>query len=489
MVSFAKVGAWTSARTGADERSGGVERERARVASSAATNTITMARAREESHIRARLDYAHRAGKQFRWRVQLPLAATGIIGLLIAIVVGVFSVVYNGPILLSIALIMVGPSFLFLALSLTPVETYLVKLGISLCIVVEIFFAAIMQPLAAQMAPRRGLARAMVEASSSGQHPRRASTRLLARAESALPPMLRALGGDLLHAIFKVLDDADLPCVRLACKAFRDHSSPAQEKCRVAFLRTHALVVFAFERMPGFVPEATPPGAESDDDDDLEDDEPIPLLSLAASIGIVGVLAELVDNRQCELTADACAAAAGRGNLDALVWLRNRGCPWDKLTSQLAAFEGHLQVLRYAHEHGCPWDSWTCQHAAQGGHLEVLRYAHEHGCPLDRGTCQPAASGGHLEVLQYAHEHGCEWGIAICYRADSGGHLEVLRYVHEHGCPWDSTTCYRAASRGHLEVLRYAHEHSCPWDSDTCYYAAEGGHLEVLRYAHEHGCP
>eukprot|EP00302_Diacronema_sp_CCMP2436_P021483 CAMPEP_0179970858 /NCGR_PEP_ID=MMETSP0983-20121128/35593_1 /TAXON_ID=483367 /ORGANISM="non described non described, Strain CCMP 2436" /LENGTH=333 /DNA_ID=CAMNT_0021885693 /DNA_START=424 /DNA_END=1422 /DNA_ORIENTATION=+ len=291
----------------------------------------------QESHIRARLDYAHRAGKQFRWRVQLPLAATGIIGLLIAIVVGVFSVVYNGPILLSIALIMVGPSFLFLALSLTPVETYLVKLGISLCIVVEIFFAAIMQgPVimhteetfdrvmaggslsdkctlsygtllydadlrqvpcwylvakntiafvislmcvvqAARLAlsllqvrrhnfgkvdpaPRSATGRpdgspqrvglpwsaiwAAPELTRSPMYgaqtrardgrgeleraaPQAASTRLLARAESALPPMLRALGGDLLHAIFKVLDDADLPCVRLACKAFRDHSSPA----------------------------------------------------------------------------------------------------------------------------------------------------------------------------------------------------------------------------------------------------------------------
>jgi len=194
----------------------------------------------------------------------------------------------------------------------------------------------------------------MVEASSSGQHPRRASTRLLARAESALPPMLRALGGDLLHAIFKVLDDADLPCVRLACKAFRDHSSPAQEKCRVAFLRTHALVVFAFERMPGFVPEATPPGAESDDDDDSEDDEPTALLSLAASIGVVGVLAELVDNRQCKLTTDACTTAAGRGNLDALVWLRIRGCPWDSESYHCAADAGHVEVLRYVHEHSCP---------------------------------------------------------------------------------------------------------------------------------------
>ncbi|KAJ1638877.1 hypothetical protein T492DRAFT_1139811 [Pavlovales sp. CCMP2436] len=96
-------------------------------------------------HIRSKLNDAHRAGQQFRRRVQLPLAAIGILGMVVAIGVGVFSVVYKGPIILSAALIMVGPSFLFLALSLTPVETHLVKLGIVLSIVVEIFFAAVIQ--------------------------------------------------------------------------------------------------------------------------------------------------------------------------------------------------------------------------------------------------------------------------------------------------------------------------------------------------------
>ncbi|KAJ1622968.1 hypothetical protein T492DRAFT_912975 [Pavlovales sp. CCMP2436] len=257
------------------------------------------------------------------------------------------------------------------------------------------------------------LAREMAEASWSGQRPRRASTRLLARTESALPPLLRALAGDLLHAVPKLLDDADLLCARLACTAFRDHSSPAQKKCRVGFLRTCARVVFACERMPGFVPVATPPGAESDDDDDSEDDEPTPLLSLAAFVGVVGVLAELVDNRQ--------------------------------LTSHLAARGGHLEVPRYAHEHGCPWKSDTCTGAALGGHLEVLRYVHEHGCPWDSWTCHGAAREGHLEVLRYAHEHGCPWDSATYhYAALEGnsrccGHLEVLRYAHEHGCPWDLT--------------------------------------------------
>ncbi|KAJ1640358.1 hypothetical protein T492DRAFT_898540 [Pavlovales sp. CCMP2436] len=331
------------------------------------------------------------------------------------------------------------------------------------------------------LAPRSD-SREMVEASSSGQRPRRASTRLLARAESVLPPLLRSLGGDLLHAVLKFLDDAELLCARLACTAFRNYSSPAQEKCRVDFLRTHALVVFSFERMPGFVPEATPSGAESDDDDDSED-EPTPLLSLAAFVGVVGVLAELVDNRQCKLAVDASAAAAWRGNLDALVWLRNRGCPWDNFTSHHAASGGHVEVLRYSHEHGCSWDSVTCQHAALEGHLEVLRYAHEHGCPWDRGTCQLAARGGHLEVLRYAHEQGCPWDNWTCSFAAWGGRLEVLRYAHEHGCPWDSETCYCAASGGNLEVLRYAHEHGCPWDFDCCSAVAlSNGRAAVVEY-------
>ncbi|KAJ1617700.1 hypothetical protein T492DRAFT_893260 [Pavlovales sp. CCMP2436] len=115
----------------------------------------------------------------------------------------------------------------------------------------------------------------------SGTRPRRTSARLEAAAEAALPPLLRALAGDPLRAILKLLGGADLTCARLACKDFRDHSSPAQEVIpRVDFLRTRALVVFACGRMPGFV-------------------RNLPrMLRLAASVGCVSALEELVDHRQ-----------------------------------------------------------------------------------------------------------------------------------------------------------------------------------------------
>ncbi|KAJ1630467.1 hypothetical protein T492DRAFT_871728 [Pavlovales sp. CCMP2436] len=202
--------------------------------------------------------------------------------------------------------------------------------------------------------------------------------RLVAAAEAL--PLLHALAGDPLRAILKLLGGADLA-------DFRDHSSPAQEMMRRSgFLRTRSLTVFACECMPDLLVAVWR----------------MPLL--AASVGCVGALEELVDNRQCELT-----------------------------------------VLRYANEHGCLWDSSTCYHAAAYGHLEALRQ-----------TCEKAAEGGQLEALRYAHEHGCPWDGHTCWRAAQGGHLEVLRYAHEHGCPFYFKVCLSVALEyGHAEVVAY----------------------------------
>ena len=146
------------------------------------------------------------------------------------------------------------------------------------------------------------------------------------------------------------------------------HAEPAAAPVgRVAFLRTRALAAYACDALPGFMLANT-----------------LRMLALAASVGCVGVLAELMDARGCvdpDPYARVCSVAASRGQLEALVWLRGRGFSWDSYVCSFAAAGGHLEVLRYAREHGCPWDEDTCSQAAQGGHLEVLRYAREHGCP------------------------------------------------------------------------------------------------------------
>jgi hypothetical protein len=144
----------------------------------------------------------------------------------------------------------------------------------------------------------------------------------------------------------------------------RDHTEPS----RTAFLGTHSLVVYACDALPGFM--------HADKQK---------MLALAATAGSVAVLAELMDVRGCtglnDLNGQVCSAAAAHGKLEALVWLRGRGCSWSTRVCASAAGGGHLKVLRYAHKHGCPWDQDTCSLAADGGHLKVLQYARDHGCP------------------------------------------------------------------------------------------------------------
>ena len=190
-------------------------------------------------------------------------------------------------------------------------------------------------------------------------------------------------------------------------------------------------------------------------------------------------------------------ATARGGNLDAVRWLRNKGCPWKgslfrgiKLNACTGAAEGgHLDVLQWLREEGCPWDKESCAAAAEGGHLNVLQWIREHGLTWDEQTCSGAAKGGHLNILKLLRENGCPWNEKTCYRAAEGGHLDELKYLHENGCPWDKYMCRSAAKGGHLDVLKYAHENACPWNEYTFTCAACGGHVDVLKWMRKEGCP
>jgi hypothetical protein len=187
-------------------------------------------------------------------------------------------------------------------------------------------------------------------------------------------------------------------------------------------------------------------------------------------------------------TADTTALAARLGQLHALTFLHENGCPWKASACSSAASGGHLSCLQYAHEHGCKWDAETCTEAAQRRHLPCLKYACEHGCPVDAGTL------GWAVWHPASYELLCEKGLLVmdaklCASAARTSNLALLTRLHNNGCPWDKSTCESAAQAGGLECLRYAHENCCPWDSSTCGDAAFYGGLLCLQYVVEHGCP
>ena len=74
--------------------------------------------------------------------------------------------------------------------------------------------------------------------------------------------------------------------------------------------------------------------------------------------------------------------AAVFGQLEALVFARRNGCPWDERTCNYAVAEGHLDVLMFAHENGCPWSVVTRDTAVENLAVdEILECLNENGCP------------------------------------------------------------------------------------------------------------
>jgi len=70
--------------------------------------------------------------------------------------------------------------------------------------------------------------------------------------------------------------------------------------------------------------------------------------------------------------------------LSTLRWLVEVGrCDVDESHCNAAAFKGHLAVVQYLRSRGCPWSKWTALNAADRGHLEFLKWAHQNGCPWD----------------------------------------------------------------------------------------------------------
>lgn len=201
-----------------------------------------------------------------------------------------------------------------------------------------------------------------------------------------------------------------------------------------------------------------------------------------------------------------CTQLAGRGYVSLMEWARSRGYGWEPRACLLAAAAaGSIEVIRWI-QRECGdkeiWHDSICAAAAKRGQLKLLKWVRKKGCPWKETTCTGAAEGGHIKVLKWARRKGCEWDEHACSAAAKYGHLDVLHWLRENGeCPWNEWTTALLAEGGHLEVhrfclkvdrlngvyqeLKWAREQGCAWNSWVCSYAAHNGHVDTLRWARE----
>ena len=102
-----------------------------------------------------------------------------------------------------------------------------------------------------------------------------------------------------------------------------------------------------------------------------------------------GNLAEL--NRLCSMSScldsGVPLSAVLAGDQACLELLVSRGFSLCQASTQAAAGKGNLPMLQYLRAHNCPWTIDVCLAAAYGGHAELLQWARANGAPWHKAWC------------------------------------------------------------------------------------------------------
>ncbi|KAF1790334.1 Ankyrin repeat-containing domain [Phytophthora cactorum] len=169
--------------------------------------------------------------------------------------------------------------------------------------------------------------------------------------------------------------------------------------------------------------------------------------------------------RQWEFTR-AAAAAAARGDVQALKWLVDM-FPNCRVTVAVeeAAKHGQLQILQ-----------WLLDKSRR---QELTVFWGRESC-----FSPEAARNGDLEMVRWLCEVRGEWSPYAAVLAASGGHLEVLEWLRTNlfSSSSSSISMDDAASRGHLDVLQWLQNHSGYATQGAMNKAATTGELEILMW-------
>lgn len=125
----------------------------------------------------------------------------------------------------------------------------------------------------------------------------------------------------------------------------------------------------------------------------------------------------------------------------------------------LSVARGHIHILEWALANGARMEERLCWLASRNGQLETLMWLRAKGCPWDEDVCADPAN---LTVLKWARENGAPWNENTCTNAAISGKLDILQWARSGGCPWDKQTWIEALETNDKSVLKWLEENGCP---------------------------
>jgi hypothetical protein len=123
----------------------------------------------------------------------------------------------------------------------------------------------------------------------------------------------------------------------------------------------------------------------------------------------------IIEWASCKLipfTSKYCDKAAKSGNLDTLMWLRERGCPWSENIIYNICKGGNILMLEYVRK------------CFQKNYPELI-------LPLSNKMTTLAARCNHYQMLKYLIEDGCPYGLDVLYFAIKHRNDEMINFILE----------------------------------------------------------
>ena len=146
------------------------------------------------------------------------------------------------------------------------------------------------------------------------------------------------------------------------------------------------------------------------------------------------VALEALDRCVAEVEASAALThiiehAGGSGRIDLLRRMVSRGYPCTAATFASAVKKGRLEAMRWLRDKGCPIDKDDIMVvAAEKGRVGTMAWLKDElGCPLAGRACTAAVRKGHIRAVEWLRRNGCPWGADAWTAAVKGKGGERMR--------------------------------------------------------------
>ena len=158
---------------------------------------------------------------------------------------------------------------------------------------------------------------------------------------------------------------------------------------------------------------------------------------------------------------DICSSVAGKGQLEVLQWLQEKGYhQYTNYTSAMAAKNNHFHVLKWLRENGsCEWDENTFMQAIKTNNMEMIEWLKIQRCPFNN------------KILSVVNNY------------------KTFEKLVQWNCPMDEITFASAVEYGFLDRLKWLKEAYCPWNAETFKAAIYVEDFEILEWLKNNGCP